>query len=126
MKGKIELDTKDLFDKLEKKLIQTHEITQIVNEVAEILYKEASQLVPYDTGQAYSHFSISEIRVYPNQTWISIGFDKEWESWKQAYFLNYDVRSPHYHWFTNYIRGNKAKAQKLLEQKAKALIDSKK
>lgn len=125
MKGKIELDTKDLYDKLEKKLIQTQEITQIVNEVAEVLYKEVSQLVPYDTGQAYSHFNITEIRVYPNQTWISIGFDKDWESWKQAYFLNYDVRSQHYHWFTSYIRGNKAKAQKLLEQKAKALIDSK-
>lgn len=124
--AKIELDTSRLYEAVKKKLITTDEISSLVNETAEFIYKKIQSEVPYDTGEGASHLEISQIRVYPNQSWVTIRFEpKSWSNWKHLYFLNYDTSSEHYRWFTRAVSSCKTQAKAKLKNDTEKLLKSK-
>lgn len=128
MGAKLKLDISKLQDQVREGSLQGEEMGEIVEDVAGELFNAIVAAIPIakenSTG-GWRHFEPSEVRIYKNQAHISLRFDKDWESWKHLYFLNYNPASEHFGWFDIAVRTNRAKAKKLLEAKTKAKIESK-
>ena len=110
---KVRVDTFDMYQFMKEHGLTTEEISDIVAKAANDGLKIFMQYAPYDTKNTHNYHSsdfakISQVRIYPNASYVDIGYlAEDWKWHKQAYFQNYDVSSPNYHWFN--------KAQKAIE-----------
>lgn len=123
------LDISKLVDDVKRQVLTGEEMGQIVKKATTPLYRAILANAPYDkksSSHGIDHLEVSDLRIYTNQAWVSIGFNaNNWEQWKHLHFLNYDPRSEHWHWFTNAEKAGGKATKKQIETMAKALYDKK-
>ena len=76
---------KNLYQNVLKHFLSTSEIAEIVDKASEVGYNYIYNQIPVDTGQGRSHFIKSPVRIYPNQTWLTLKFEGNFEEW--AYLI---------------------------------------
>lgn len=122
----LKFDASKLEEQVKSGCLRTEEIAEIVEEVATNYFNNVLKEIPIakeNSKSGWKYFKATSVRIYPDQSWVSIGFKgNEWEKYKHLFFQNYDVRSPHYGWMTTAINTNKALAKKELIALAKQKI----
>lgn len=116
---------KNLYQNVLKHFLSTSEIAEIVDKASEVGYNHIYNQIPHDTGQARSHFIKSPVRIYPNQTWLTLKFEGDFEEWAYLIYLNYSPSSDHWHWFEDASREAKKLIKKELAYLAEAKIRAK-
>ena len=116
---------KNLYQNVLRHFLSTSEIAEIVDRASEVGYNYIYNQIPHDTGQGRSHFIKSPVRIYPNQTWVTLKFEGDFEEWAYLIYLNYNPSSSHWHWFEDASREAKKLIKKELAYLAEAKIRSK-
>lgn len=116
---------KNLYQNVLKHFLSTSEIAEIVDKASEVGYNYIYNQIPHDTGQGRSHFIKSPVRIYPNQTWLTLKFEGDFEEWAYLIYLNYNPSSDHWHWFEDASREAKKLIKKELAYLAEAKIRAK-
>ena len=116
---------KNLYQNVLKHFLSTSEIAEIVDKASEVGYNYIYNQIPHDTGQGRSHFIKSPVRIYPNQTWVTLKFEGDFEEWADRIYLNYNPSSSHWHWFEDASREAKKLIKKELAYLAEAKIRAK-
>ena len=116
---------KNLYQNVLKHFLSTSEIAEIVDKASEVGYNYIYNQIPHDTGQGRSHFIKSPVRIYPNQTWVTLKFEGDFEEWAYLIYLNYNPSSDNWHWFEDASREAKKLIKKELAYLAEAKIRAK-
>lgn len=142
MQFKLEFDEEKFIKEIEDKVTIPDEVrNRIVMEVAEEINAKYLKKIPVDTGSTMKYFRPSELRIYDNSTFVSVGFDpkkfgkvktgKKWitdkndGSWGYFYISSFYVGHPNYGLFRKWQKSAQKDADKLLNQKIENYLNSK-
>lgn len=125
MGAQLSFDMSKIEDAVRKGCLSTQEITEIVEIVATNFFNSMVKEIPIaqkNSKGTWKYYQPTQVRVYPDQSWITIKFDADWEVWKHLYFHDKRVDSPHYGWYTKNVKKFGDEARRELIAMAKQRI----
>lgn len=142
MQFKLDFDEKKFIQDIEEKVTIPDDVrNRIVLEVADEINDKYLKKIPIDTGSTQTYFRPSQLRIYDNATFVSVGFDpkkfgkvkagKKWitdkndGSWGYFYISSFYTGHPNFGLFRKWQKSAQKDADKLLKQKLNDYLNSK-